>query len=767
MVIGQFHPIIGGAERQCGLLARALLARGYGVRVLTVRLERGAPRHEIVAGVPVERIAYPLLYVRGLRIGCGFLAPLLLAWRAWRILPQYDAVVVHQGLWPAFAVSIAARFRQKPVLCKIGNSGERFDLDVLGRSHWYGAFARRFLLRYVTRFIATSRAVRDDMLRAGARAERVVDIPNGVEVPAVAPARGVRAEFRAAFVGTLTEKKNVATLLEALARCASVERERITLMIIGDGPEHAALEHRAHALGIADRVVFCGMVADPTPLLAESDIFVLPSRTEGLSNAALEAMANGCALLVSNAGGNPDLVPGSVPEKGQQFTRGVTGLLVDPHSPNAIAAALRWLLAHPDERRQMGERARVLVEERYAIDRVATAYETILRTITKPRIVHLVTFLDSRGGMERQALQLACAFRERGGEVFFITSMHLDRMRQERLRIVGVLDGFRVYRIPFLRGWQRLNAVLYTLGGLTFLLALRSRYDIIHAHQLHTSGIVASIAQRFLSSKRVIAKNACSGLYGDVGNLKRLAGGRATAVLRRGVSTFVGVGTETVAEMEATALRPAVSIPNSVRTDAFVPPSAAARERARRSVLGRHAADTFLVLSVGRLHEQKNLRTLIDACALLDDSFVLFLAGDGPERIGLERYRVQRGLATRVRFIGAVEDVLPYYHAADVFVLTSRSEGMPNVVLEAMACGLPIVGSDIAPVRAIIRGGEEGTLVHPDNVVGFADAIRRIKSDRQHAQQMGHRARERIISDFSVDAAAGRYATLYTTLLKS
>lgn len=765
MVIGQFHPTIGGAERQCEILARALLARGHDVRVLTVRPERGIAVREVMDGVFVERVAYPIMRIGSVRIGFGFLAPLLLAWRAWRILPRYNVVVAHQALWPALTACIAATLRGRPVIVKLGNSGERFDLDVVRRTHWYGAFARWFLLRHVARFIATSHAVLNDLHRAGVLAERMVDIPNGVVLPAaLSDRRGVQTALRVVFVGSLTPKKNVAVLLDALSRCAETARGNITLSILGDGPERMALEQRAVALGIRDCVTFCGMVADPAPVLAVSDVFVLPSRTEGLSNAALEAMAHGLPLLLSDAGGNRDLVPGARRTGSAPFAVGTTGILVDPRSPAGIVAGFQWLSEHAEDRRCMGQRARVLAEHRYAMDRVTVAYETLLEQVTRPRVVHLLTFLDSRGGMERQALQLASAYRTLGGQGLFITSAHVDRMWRERLPIAGTLDGFRVYRIPFVSGWQRCNAALYAIGGVLVLIALQRRYDVIHAHQLHTSGIVASVARRFLRSKRVIVKNACGGLYGDVVELGRLAGGRAAALLRHSISTFVGVSTETVAEMEATALHPIVAIPNSVRTNTFVPPTPAMRERARQAILGRHAVDATVVLSVGRLHAQKNLRILINALTMLDDSFILFLVGDGPERVALERHRVQRGLGGRVRFTGAVGDVLPYYHAADVFVLASRSEGMPNVVLEAMACELPIVGSDIPPVRAIVQEGREGILVSPDDAAGFAEAIRCTVSDQPRARQMGRHARDRVESEFSVDAAAQRYATLYASL---
>lgn len=766
MVIGQFRPVIGGAERQCELLARALATRGHAVTVCTVRSERRVPVRECGDGIIVERVAYPIARVRGVRIGFGIFAPFLLGWRVWRRARAHDVVLIHQALWPAFVASVAARLRGKPIMVKLGNSGERFDLDVLRRTHWYGAYAVRFLLHHVTRFVATSSAVRDDLRRAGVAPERMADIPNGVVLPSVPIARSAGDTLRAVFIGTLTPKKNVAVLLAATARLPSVDRMRTVLTIVGDGSERTALEQQAAALGVTDRVTFRGMVADPTPMLVDSDILVLPSRTEGLSNAALEAMAHGRALLVSNAGGNPDLVPDAKPEVGQPFARGGTGILVDPESPDAVAAGLQWFLAHPEERCQMGARGRVLIGEQFTMDHVATVYETLLRVVTKRRVVHLITSIDSQtGGMERQAIQLGHALRSMGHEIFYITSAYVHTMRRERLPFAGDRWGFRVYRLPFIRGWPRWNAAIYFLGSIILLVMLRKRYDIIHAHQLHTSGLVASVVRCFLRSKRVVCKNTTGGEYGDVGSIIRLLHGRCTGLLRSGIDQFVGVSGETTAEMRAIACTPIAQIPNGVRTDSFVPPGYTERCNARRAILGQCDDAVRLVLSVGRLSAQKNLHTILGAFAALEDVHaLLLLVGDGPERATLERYCVECGIARRVRFMGAVADVLPYYHAADVFALPSRSEGMPNVVLEAMACQLPIVASDIPPIRELIRCGIDGILVNADDVQGFAQAIREVLGNANRARSMAEHARARAVAEYGFDGVAKRYAVLYRTL---
>lgn len=770
MTIGQFRPTIGGAERQCEILARALIARGHDVMVLTVRPTLALPIHEIVDGVPLERVAYPILYIAGRRIGFGVLAWCMFTWRVWRLLPAYDVVVAHQALWPTFAACVAARLRRKSVVCKIGNSGERFDFDVLQRTHWYGGFAVRYLRRHIERFIATSAAVQDDLLASGVPPERVAAIPNGVAVPVAVSSRAIDGRVRFVAVGTLTPKKNFRALIDAAAQLDASHRARCTVTIAGDGPLGSMLRAHVTALDIAAVVTFVGEVRDIPKLLTAHDVFVLPSRTEGLSNATLEAMAHGLPLILSDAGGNRDLVPDAVARDGASFMIGTSGMRVPLHDSDALTAALRWMCAHADERMRMGIAARALVEERYAITAIAARYEQLLAAVVcpAPRVVHLLTFFDSQtGGMERQALQLARALRVQGLSVWFITCVHAWRSRERRMPFRGTVDEFRVYRIPFLRGWQRLNAVVYVLTSLVLLVVFRRRYDVIHAHQLQTSGVVASVARRLLPRKRVLVKDACSGAFGDVGNLKAQFGPRGAAFVARGWDRCIGTSEESVAEMRAIGCTRVLRIPNGVDTKVFRSPSTEDRNEARAEVLGSGHSTLRLVLAVGRLHAQKDLATLIDACAQLGPEYFLCMVGDGPERYALERRVRERNVAARVRFVGAVSDVRPYYYAADVFVLTSRSEGMPNAVLEAMACGLPIVASHISVMRAIVRDACEGYLVAPGDVQGFARAIRTVTRDVGDVRVMGDRARARAMTEFGLSAVVERYATLYHALRDS
>ena len=403
MVIGQFYPVIGGAERQCLKLSKALQARGHEVKVLTVWNPRNVSGHESVEGITVERVWYPTVNVFGYRVGLGFLAPFFMWWRAYRIMREYDVAHVHQCLWPAFSAAVAARMRGVPMVCKIGNSGERFDLEMLRRTHVYGRIAAWMVKRLITRLIWTSKAVRDDLVREEIPEDRLVYIPNGVEIPPHPsdddrrPSPLGRGEgegnspVQFIFTGTFTLKKNLIALLDAVHALPPSYRDKMKLLLLGDGPDRATLTDALKQYKLEDIVDIQGPVDDVGEYLQKSDVFVLPSATEGLSNSALEAMAYGLPVILSNRGGNSDLVEvrGASPNfltlprlagparEGELAGVGANGILVDPDNNEQLCIAMQYMIDHPEERARMVQRSLQIVEERYAMEKVVQKYEQL------------------------------------------------------------------------------------------------------------------------------------------------------------------------------------------------------------------------------------------------------------------------------------------------------------------------------------------------------------------------------------------------------
>ncbi|MBK8915794.1 MAG: glycosyltransferase [Phycisphaerales bacterium] len=151
--------------------------------------------------------------------------------------------------------------------------------------------------------------------------------------------------------------------------------------------------------------------------------------------------------------------------------------------------------------------------------------------------------------------------------------------------------------------------------------------------------------------------------------------------------------------------------------------------------IGEHE---FVVLWAGRFDPVKRIELAIRAVeSLADRPSRLLLAGDGASRPDVERELRLSSAAARTHLLGWQPDLAPCYAAADVLLLTSRTEGMPNAVLEAMAAGLPIVAGDIAPIREVCRDGVEGLLIGEERPGGFAAALRRLCDDAALRRSLG------------------------------
>ncbi|WP_265112379.1 glycosyltransferase family 4 protein [Halosolutus halophilus] len=161
--------------------------------------------------------------------------------------------------------------------------------------------------------------------------------------------------------------------------------------------------------------------------------------------------------------------------------------------------------------------------------------------------------------------------------------------------------------------------------------------------------------------------------------------------------------------------------------------------------------DCVVVGSVGVLSEQKNYRTLLAvADALSDDEIVFRIAGDGPRRRALES-RIESAGIENVEFLGAVRDLPQFLDTVDIYAQPSLYEGLCITVIEAMAAGLPVVGSSVGGIEHSVADGECGYLHEPDDVTGFCRSIRKLAADPSKRQQFGDRGREFVETDYSQD----------------
>jgi len=365
--------------------------------------------------------------------------------------------------------------------------------------------------------------------------------------------------------------------------------------------------------------------------------------------------------------------------------------------------------------------------------------------------VALLTTSLARGGAESEVAQCAIALRRRGFQMAVVSLLapaaFVGELASEGVPVHSL--GMRAGR-PGPRGLARLMGFLRVF-----------RPQILHSHMFHAN-LAARVVRLFCPVPVVI-----STLHSVAESSRERAGVELRDWIYRLTDPLADMVT---AVSQAVADRHRLSgaarsaklrvIPNGVDTSRYRP------DRARRESVRRELGiePRFVWLAAGRLMWKKDYASLLRAFARVSDA-VLLMAGEGPEG---DRLRCQaRELAVDARFLGTREDVPALMNAADGFVLSSVVEGLPMVLLEAAASGLPAVATDAGGVRECVADGETGFVVPCSDGDALAAAMSRLASlPAETRARMGHAARARAVERFGVETVAAQWERTYGELLE-
>ncbi|MBA2458081.1 MAG: glycosyltransferase [Gemmatimonadales bacterium] len=366
------------------------------------------------------------------------------------------------------------------------------------------------------------------------------------------------------------------------------------------------------------------------------------------------------------------------------------------------------------------------------------------------RILFLSTSMGM-GGADSQLLSAAQELRSRGHEVLIVSLTPLGPMGLEA-RSAGIpTESLEMRRgLPDPRGLMRLVH-----------LVREWRPDVLHSHMIHAN-LMARALRLIVPVPAVVS--TIHNIY-EGGRLRMLAYrlsnslvDHMTIVSEAAFDRFV---TQGIVPKEILRV-----IPNGVNTERFRNVSRGARESMRRS-LGLERE--FVWLAVGRFEVAKDYPNMLRAFARVREEqpeAVLLLVGRGSLQGETEALVRDLGLARGVRFLGVRSDVAEVMAAADGYVMSSAWEGMPMVLLEAAAAGLPIVATTVGGNHEVVRDGESGFLVAPRDHQALGQAMLRLtRLSEPQLRQMGERGREHIRAHYGLSRVAERWEGLYREVL--
>ncbi len=367
------------------------------------------------------------------------------------------------------------------------------------------------------------------------------------------------------------------------------------------------------------------------------------------------------------------------------------------------------------------------------------------------RVLYAVNLDPSNkyGSLEEQIFLTCEAIAKQGGTFIPVFAAALPEKEEQRYRRAGLAAT----SLPL----GRFN--IHTFRKLLHLID-KHRIDVVHWNLYHPlNGYAAALRvirprlRHYLTDHNSRPKSLSRSPHPLSISCKKLMLGGYSKVLA--VSDYV------LAELERQAIWPNLGrYHHFVNTGRFQPDSTT-RSTIRCS---QGVEKVFVVLVVAHLIHEKGVHVAIQALKDLPPNVVLWIVGEGPERLPLERTAESLGVRERIRFCGLQAEVSPFMQAADCFVCPSLwKEAAGLVILEAMACGLPVIGSAVGGIPEFIRPGQTGSLVPPGDHVALAAHILRLYSSETEREEMRVKARSLAVSQFSHESRVSDAVAIYNT----
>ncbi|MBZ0319446.1 MAG: glycosyltransferase [Anaerolineae bacterium] len=360
---------------------------------------------------------------------------------------------------------------------------------------------------------------------------------------------------------------------------------------------------------------------------------------------------------------------------------------------------------------------------------------------TRPLRVSFIAGTLGNGGAERQLFYMSSSLLQTGTQCQ-VLSLDQNQFYHTRLAEIGVPV---VYVGQYKSRLRRLLRIVQEVQ--------QWNPDIIQSSHLYTN-LYAAFAAWMTSSYSIGANR--SDVYHEVQSLRYLG-----KLSLKCPGAIISNSEHAIQTMQDKKLR---------HRNIFLLENAVDCEYFRPSPRSKPHTAQIQVVAVGRLVTLKRYDVLLSAIAIVRrtiPNIKVRIVGDGPQRANLESLATELAVHDIVDFVGEQYDMSPIYQGGDIFVLTSDYEGTPNVVLEAMACGLPVIATRAGAMAKLIDNGRTGFVTDIGDVDAIATSITELASHPDQRVQMGYSARAKIEAQFSSETYASRLYAIYYQVLKN
>jgi L-malate glycosyltransferase len=359
-VIDGLFPCNGGAEKQAMTLAKHFKTEGHDIQILCPQLDETMPLCETLSGIKVTRIPYPKIKVFG-----SLLLYIKYMYQLYAMRKEYSVIHVHMVKNIAAFTGLMKVFLKFKYVAKVSGAWE-FSSGVLDPEKFNKGImlVRNYFIKKADHIQCVSSKTKQILLDCNYPEKIALLLPNGVDLTShklKVPHNDNKSDITIVYAGRLEYVKGVDILINAVNKLEF----KVSLVIVGSGKEEKAFKKLCHDLDLESQVQFLGYITNLPEILLSADLYVQPSREEGLPNSVLEAMATGLPIVATNVSGNQDLV-----------ADGINGYLTSPEDIEDMSYKISKILSSSELLKTMGMNSRKIIEENYSIQ---STYQQLLK----------------------------------------------------------------------------------------------------------------------------------------------------------------------------------------------------------------------------------------------------------------------------------------------------------------------------------------------------------------------------------------------------